>query len=174
MHNPDAAKSGHGEMAGFDRGLVRYHPKLVYVLSGGAPRAFCHLGMIEALEHRGFRPDYIVGTSAGSLLGALYSHFGNVGDVYSRIEHVLASDEFEMFERKYFGAARPLEGHVQRGVKHCFSVLSETLERKIHQGISFVASARMPISSFETTFTLVCKSPSLILVTAERIFSGMR
>jgi predicted acylesterase/phospholipase RssA len=40
--------------------------------------------MIEALKQRGFRPDYIVGTSAGSLLGALYSHFGNVRDVCGR------------------------------------------------------------------------------------------
>ena len=76
-----------------DRGLGRYSPKIVYVLSGGAATGFCHLGMIESLEKRGIRPDLVIGTSAGALFGALYSHFGNVEDVFGQIELVLASDE---------------------------------------------------------------------------------
>jgi NTE family protein len=76
---------------------------MVYVLSGGAASGLCHLGMIESLENRGVLPDLIVGTSAGSLFGALYSHFGNIGEVFTRVAAVLASDEFTDFERKYFG-----------------------------------------------------------------------
>jgi NTE family protein len=148
--------NGHFEKAHSDSGLVRYFPKIVYVLSGGTPKAFCHLGMIEALENRGIVPDLIVGTSAGSLAGALYSHFANIRDVYRRIEYVLASEEFEMFERKYFGESRPLEGHVQRGVRHFFSLISETLTSKPRLGMSFAASAMIAekdvLSLFEKIF----------------------
>ena len=115
----------------------------------------CHLGMIEALEKRGFRPDYVVGTSAGSLVGALYSHFGNVPGVCGRIESVLASDEFDMFERKYFGKAQLLEGHVQRGIKHFFTVVSETLEKKPHHGISFAAAAMIAQKDVASLFTRI-------------------
>lgn len=63
------------------RTLGRHAPRIVYVLSGGAAKGFCHLGMIEALEGRGVKPDLVVGTSAGSLFGALYCHFGSAAGV---------------------------------------------------------------------------------------------
>lgn len=43
------------------------------VLSGGGARGICHLGVIKALEESGVRFNYIAGTSAGALTGALYS-----------------------------------------------------------------------------------------------------
>lgn len=41
-------------------------------LSGGALRGAVHIGVLEVLEEEGIRPDMIAGTSAGSLVGALY------------------------------------------------------------------------------------------------------
>lgn len=43
------------------------------VLSGGAARGFAHVGVIKVLEQQGLKPDLIVGTSAGSIVGALYA-----------------------------------------------------------------------------------------------------
>ena len=43
------------------------------VLSGGAARGYAHAGVLKALEANGLRPDLIVGTSAGSIVGALYA-----------------------------------------------------------------------------------------------------
>ncbi|MBI3067714.1 MAG: patatin-like phospholipase family protein [Betaproteobacteria bacterium] len=42
-------------------------------LGGGAARGFAHVGVIKALEANGIVPDIIVGTSAGSFVGALYA-----------------------------------------------------------------------------------------------------
>ena len=42
-------------------------------LGGGAARGFAHIGVIQALEENGFAPDLVVGTSAGSLVAALYA-----------------------------------------------------------------------------------------------------
>ena len=44
------------------------------VLSGGGARGICHLGVIKALEELGIRIDYLAGTSAGAITGALYSY----------------------------------------------------------------------------------------------------
>lgn len=48
-------------------------PRIALALGGGAARGFAHVGVIEVLEQAGVRPDLIVGTSAGSLVGALYA-----------------------------------------------------------------------------------------------------
>jgi len=42
-------------------------------LGGGAARGFAHVGVIQVLEEAGIRPDMVVGTSAGSLVAALYA-----------------------------------------------------------------------------------------------------
>jgi NTE family protein len=44
------------------------------VLSGGGARGMSHLGVIKALEEAGVKFDYIAGTSAGAMIGALYSY----------------------------------------------------------------------------------------------------
>jgi NTE family protein len=48
-------------------------PKLGLALGGGAARGFAHIGVIQALEESGLHPDLVVGTSAGSLVAALYA-----------------------------------------------------------------------------------------------------
>ena len=42
-------------------------------LGGGAARGFAHVGVIQVLEEAGIQPDLVVGTSAGSLVAALYA-----------------------------------------------------------------------------------------------------
>ena len=48
-------------------------PKIGLALGGGAARGFAHIGVIKMLESQGIVPDYIVGTSAGAVVGALYA-----------------------------------------------------------------------------------------------------
>jgi NTE family protein len=47
--------------------------KIGLVLGGGAARGFAHIGVIQVLEEAGIRPGLVVGTSAGSLVAALYA-----------------------------------------------------------------------------------------------------
>lgn len=46
-------------------------------LGGGAARGFAHIGVIKVLEVQGIFPDLIVGTSAGSVVGAMYAAGNN-------------------------------------------------------------------------------------------------
>lgn len=48
-------------------------PRVGLALGGGAARGFAHVGVIQVLEEAGLRPDLVVGTSAGSLVAALYA-----------------------------------------------------------------------------------------------------
>ena len=48
-------------------------PRVGLALGGGAARGFAHVGVIQVLEQQGIRPDVVVGTSAGALVGALYA-----------------------------------------------------------------------------------------------------
>jgi NTE family protein len=51
----------------------RVLPKLGLALGGGAARGFAHIGVIQVLEEAGLRPDFVAGTSAGSVVAALYA-----------------------------------------------------------------------------------------------------
>ena len=48
-------------------------PVIALALGGGAARGFAHIGVIQVLEEAGIRPDLVIGTSAGSLVAALYA-----------------------------------------------------------------------------------------------------
>lgn len=58
--------------------------KIGLALGGGAARGFAHIGVIKALEAQGIEADIVVGTSAGSVVGALYAA-GNNGFALQRI-----------------------------------------------------------------------------------------
>lgn len=52
---------------------VKKPVKLGLALGGGAARGFAHVGVIAVLEEAGLRPQLVVGTSAGSLVAAMYA-----------------------------------------------------------------------------------------------------
>lgn len=59
-------------------------------LGGGAAKGFAHIGVIKMLEANGFTPDMVAGTSAGSLVGALYA---SGMDAFALQEKAVALDE---------------------------------------------------------------------------------
>ncbi|MFO8000273.1 MAG: patatin-like phospholipase family protein [Marinilabilia sp.] len=55
------------------RGQRYEQPKIGLVLSGGGAKGLAHIGVMKVLEEEGLVPDYITGTSMGSIIGGLYS-----------------------------------------------------------------------------------------------------
>lgn len=47
-------------------------PRIGLALGGGAARGWAHLGVLEALDEMGVRPDVVCGTSIGALVGGVY------------------------------------------------------------------------------------------------------
>ena len=48
-------------------------PRIGLALGGGAAKGFAHIGVIKMLEANGIQADVVAGTSAGSVVGALYA-----------------------------------------------------------------------------------------------------
>lgn len=61
--------------------------KLALVLGGGAAKGYAHIGVIKVLEKHGLKPDLIVGTSMGALVGAMYA----CGKSIDHIEKLVAN-----------------------------------------------------------------------------------
>lgn len=64
--------------------------KVGLVLSGGGAKGFAHIGVIKVLEEAGVRIDYIGGTSAGAMVGALYASGYNAHE----LDSILRSYDF--------------------------------------------------------------------------------
>ncbi len=47
--------------------------KVGLALSGGGAKGLAHIGVLQAMEEVGLKPDVIAGVSAGSIIGALYA-----------------------------------------------------------------------------------------------------
>ena len=63
--------------------------KIGLALGGGGARGACHIGVLKILEAHGIVPDIVAGTSAGSMIGAMYAAHHNAKLVESKyIEHV--------------------------------------------------------------------------------------
>lgn len=62
--------------------------KIGLALGGGGARGIAHIGVLKAFEENGITFDYVSGTSAGSIVGAMYA-FGKTADEMLQIAHSL-------------------------------------------------------------------------------------
>jgi NTE family protein len=80
-------------------------PRLGIALGGGGTRGFAHVGVLKALESHQLAPSLIAGTSAGSVVGALYAS-GMTG--FKLQETSFALDETRLKDLDLFGMSRGL------------------------------------------------------------------
>ncbi|MGE0559063.1 MAG: patatin-like phospholipase family protein [Burkholderiales bacterium] len=92
--------------------------RLALVLGGGCHRALAHVGVIKVLEANGITPDLVVGTSAGSMVGALYAS-GLRAAGLEKAAAELTWDAIQKFDLSRFGfyTADPLRAYINRTVK---------------------------------------------------------
>ncbi len=106
-------------------------------LGGGAAKGFAHIGVIKMLEANGIRPDVVSGTSAGSVVGALYA---SGMDPFQMQEQAFALDESRIRDVRLFSGGvvqgQKLQDYVNQLVKNRpldkldkpFAVVSTQLE----------------------------------------------
>lgn len=84
-------------------------------LGGGAAKGFAHIGVIKMLEANGLEPVVVSGTSAGSVVGALYA---SGMDAFQMQRHAVALDEDEIRDVSLFSGGliegRLLQDYVNR------------------------------------------------------------
>ncbi len=74
------------------------------VLCGGSARAFCHVGVLKALEENDVVPDFIIANSMGAVIGMLYAY----GFSPQKIEEVISEININSFFEPVF----PVHGGV--------------------------------------------------------------
>ena len=82
-------------------------PKIGLALGGGAAKGFAHVGVIKVLEASGFTPAVVSGTSAGSVVGALYASGLNG---FALQEQSFALDEDRIKVLTLFGVGGVIKG----------------------------------------------------------------
>lgn len=112
--------------------------RVALVLSGGAARGFAHIGMLRVLEREGLRPDLIVGSSAGAIVGALVAS----GMTVEQIER--AADQLDWSMLFDVDPVRLLLGGVGLGL-----VPGTRLEQFLRSHL------RLPIERFPIAFAAV-------------------
>ena len=60
--------------------------KIGLSLSGGGARGIAHIGVLQALLEHGIEPEIVSGTSAGSIVGALYAAGCSIDEMKSFVE----------------------------------------------------------------------------------------
>lgn len=74
---------------------VGFTPGVALVLGSGGPRGFAHIGVLKVLEENGIRPDVIIGSSVGSMVGALYAAGWSAADLERLAYEINVMDFFE-------------------------------------------------------------------------------
>ena len=70
--------------------------KLGFALGAGGSRGVAHIGFLKAMDEAGIKPDYIAGTSMGSIVGACYSAGYSPDFMKSEILKLKMSDIFDL------------------------------------------------------------------------------
>jgi NTE family protein len=83
--------------------VTKTPPRIGLALGGGAARGFAHVGVIQVLEEAGIRPSLVAGTSAGSLVAAIYAS-GKTGAQLQQVaetmeEAAIADWSLQIFSR---------------------------------------------------------------------------
>ncbi len=84
---------------------MRKARKLGLALGGGGARGFAHIGVLKVLERENIKPDIIVGTSIGSIVGGALASGMMVDELEERADAFLESDIYTSSELKAMGDA---------------------------------------------------------------------
>ena len=85
--------------------------KTALVLSGGGAKGFAHVGVLEIIDSLGLKPDLIVGTSIGAIIGALYASGLSGHDINALLRTLPIERMIRSYEPKVssaLGLVRPL------------------------------------------------------------------
>lgn len=94
-------------------------PIVALALGSGGKRGYAHIGVIKALEANGIKVDIVVGTSAGSVVGALYAG-GYKSDELEQLALKLDQaqlNDYELSRRGYIRGEQ-LQDFINRALKN--------------------------------------------------------
>jgi NTE family protein len=93
--------------------------KVAVVLGAGAAKGFAHIGVFKVLEANKVPIDFIIGTSAGSVVGAFYAYGYKAYDLQSLAMKIEKSDVVDLtFPKNGFIKGEKLENFINRSLNN--------------------------------------------------------
>jgi len=80
---------------------------LALVLSGGGAKGLAHIGVLRVLDSLGIRPDLVIGTSMGSIIGGMYASGYTGREIDSLARSLTLSDLFTRYTPRVPEALAP-------------------------------------------------------------------
>lgn len=94
-------------------------PIVALVLGSGGARGYAHIGVIQVLEQQGIHPDFIVGTSAGSIVGSIYASGKTANELRDIALNMKAQDVRDVkLDIKGFFDGKKVENYVNQQVNN--------------------------------------------------------
>ena len=94
-------------------------PIIALVLGSGGARGYAHIGVIQVLEQQGIHPDFIVGTSAGSIVGSIYASGKTANELRDIALNMKAHDVRDVkLDIKGFFDGKKVENYVNQQVNN--------------------------------------------------------
>jgi NTE family protein len=91
-------------------------PSAVVALGGGGARGLAHLGALKAMLEADIRIERIVGTSMGSLVGAVTAFEHSIDEICLGVLEFIESPAFKSKQEALFGANPSSPGQASRGI----------------------------------------------------------
>ncbi len=106
-------------------------PKVALVLSGGGAKGIAHIGVLKVLEEQGIKPDIILGTSMGSLIGGLYA----IGYTPAELEKMVSEFDWDYLLNDKIARKNILIGKGDKNKKTIFSLPLVGLKPQMSTGL---------------------------------------
>ena len=71
--------------------------KIGIALGGGGAKGLAHIGVLEVIEEAGIKPNFVAGTSIGSIIGGIYALDGTAKNLRKKARAMIESEEFKDF-----------------------------------------------------------------------------
>src|SRR3954467_11198085 len=98
-------------LPGTARAQFCHSPPTALVLSGGGAKGLAHIGVLRVLDSLGIRPDLVVGSSMGAIIGAMYASGYTGREIDSLTRALPISDLFRTYQPRgprSWGPVQPL------------------------------------------------------------------
>jgi len=132
-------------------GFIKSKKKVAIVFGGGGAKSAAQVGVLKRLEELGIRADYVVGTSMGSVIGALYA----AGYTAEEIEQLIVEDrDLWIYDRKKIAKLRIGDGRKFTGMitrPHFQQHLDDLLAKK---GVHVFSDMKVPYKCIATSCAL--------------------
>ena len=119
--------------------------KIGLALAGGGVRGAAHIGAIKALQENGIKIDAVAGTSAGSIVAALYG-MGYTTDEMIKLFNYFSKSVMAISPKYMFSGIKELRGIKLGGVTTSYNIESAIQESGKLKNIKNIKDIKLPIS----------------------------